>query len=40
MTREDSSKRDFVGADYRKLRNIRNNYLQNPQVQKTSISPE
>ena len=35
MTKEDSSKRDFVGADYRKLRNIRNNYLQDRQVQKT-----
>jgi hypothetical protein len=35
MTKEDSSKRDFVGADYRKLRNARNNYLQDRQVQKT-----
>ena len=35
MTKEDSSKRDFVGADYRKLRNIGNNYLQDRQVQKT-----
>ena len=35
MTKEDSSKRDFVGADYRKLRNIRNNYLQDRQLQKT-----
>jgi hypothetical protein len=35
MTKEDSSKRDFVGADYRKLRNIRNNYLQDRQIQKT-----
>jgi len=35
MTKEDSSKRDFVGADYRKLRNIRNNYLQDRQAQKT-----
>ena len=35
MTKEDSSKRDFVGADYRKLRNIRNNYLQDRKVQKT-----
>lgn len=35
MTREDSSKRDFVGPDYRKLRNIRNNYRQDRQVQKT-----
>ncbi|TMA86441.1 MAG: Rieske 2Fe-2S domain-containing protein, partial [Deltaproteobacteria bacterium] len=35
MTKEDSSKRDFVGPDYRKLRNIRNNYLQDRQIQKT-----
>jgi hypothetical protein len=35
MTKEDSSKRDFVGVDYRKLRNIRNDYLQDRQVQKT-----
>jgi hypothetical protein len=35
MTKEDSSKRDFVGADYRKLRNRRNNYLQDRQVQKS-----
>ena len=35
MTKQDSSKRDFVGADYRKLRNIRNNYLQDRQIQKT-----
>ena len=35
MTKEDSSKRDFVGPDYRKLRNIRNNYFQDRQVQKT-----
>ena len=35
MTKEDSSKRDFVGTDYRKLRNIRNNYLQDRQIQKT-----
>ena len=32
---EDSSKRDFVDADYRKLRNIRNNYLQDRQAQNT-----
>jgi phthalate 4,5-dioxygenase len=35
MTKEDSSKRDFVDGDYRKLRNMRNNYLQDRQVQKT-----
>jgi phenylpropionate dioxygenase-like ring-hydroxylating dioxygenase large terminal subunit len=35
MTREDSSKRDFVDTNYRKLRNLRNNYLQDRQVQKT-----
>jgi len=35
MTKEDSSKRDFVGPDYQKLRNIRNNYLQDRKVQKT-----
>ena len=35
MTKEDSSKRDCVGPDYRKLRNIRNNYLQDRNVQKT-----
>jgi phenylpropionate dioxygenase-like ring-hydroxylating dioxygenase large terminal subunit len=34
MTREDSSKRDFVGPDYRKLRNSRNNYLQDRDIQK------
>jgi hypothetical protein len=34
ITKEDSSKRDFVGSDYRKLRNSRNNYLQDRQVQK------
>ena len=35
MTREDSSKRDFVDRDYRKLRNPGNNYLQDRQMQKT-----
>jgi len=35
MTKQDSSKRDFVGADYRKLRNLSNNYLQDRQMQKT-----
>jgi hypothetical protein len=35
MTKDDSSKRDFVGADYRKLRNLSNNYLQDRQMQKT-----
>lgn len=32
---EDSSKRDFVGADYKKLRNRRNNYLQDRAMQKS-----
>jgi phenylpropionate dioxygenase-like ring-hydroxylating dioxygenase large terminal subunit len=31
--KEDSSKRDFVDADYKKLRNKRNNYLQNRDMQ-------
>lgn len=35
ITKEDSSKRDFVGADYKKLRNPRNNYLQDRERQKT-----
>jgi len=35
MTKDDSSKRDFVGAGYRKLRNLSNNYLQDRQMQKT-----
>ena len=35
MTKEDSSKRDFVGPDYKKLRNRRNHYLQDRQAQKT-----
>jgi phthalate 4,5-dioxygenase oxygenase subunit len=34
MTKEDSSKRDFVGPDYRKIRNIDNNYLQDREMQK------
>jgi len=34
FTKEDSSKRDFVGPDYRKLRNLRNNYLQDRGAQK------
>jgi hypothetical protein len=35
MTKEDSSKRDFVGPDYIKIRNLRNNYLQDREVQRT-----
>jgi phthalate 4,5-dioxygenase len=35
MTKEDSSKRDFVGPGYRKIRNLANRYLQDRQVQKT-----
>jgi phthalate 4,5-dioxygenase oxygenase subunit len=35
MSKDDSSKRDFVGPDYKKIRNIRNNYLQDRQTQKT-----
>ena len=35
MTKEDSSKRDFVDAGYRKLRNVGNNYLQDRELQKT-----
>jgi phenylpropionate dioxygenase-like ring-hydroxylating dioxygenase large terminal subunit len=35
MTREDSTKREFVDANYRKLRNLRNNYLQDRRAQKT-----
>jgi len=34
MTKEDSSKRDFVGPGYRKIRNLGNNYLQDREVQK------
>jgi phthalate 4,5-dioxygenase oxygenase subunit len=33
--KDDSSKRNFVGPDYKKIRNIRNNYLQDRQGQKT-----
>jgi phthalate 4,5-dioxygenase len=33
--KDDSSKRNFVGPDYKKIRNIRNNYLQDRQAQKT-----
>ena len=33
--KEDSSKRDFVDANYKKLRNQRNNYLQDRERQKT-----
>lgn len=36
MTKEDSSKRDFVGPGYRKIRNLSNNYLQDRHVQKTA----
>lgn len=35
FTQDDSSKREFVGPDYRKLRNIRNDYLQDRKAQKT-----
>jgi phenylpropionate dioxygenase-like ring-hydroxylating dioxygenase large terminal subunit len=35
FSREDSSKRDFVDADYKKLRNRRNHYLQDRERQKT-----
>jgi phthalate 4,5-dioxygenase len=34
-SKDDSSKRNFVGPDYKKIRNIRNNYLQDRQAQKT-----
>ena len=36
FSKEDSSKRDFVDASYKKLRNQRNNYLQDRERQKTS----
>ncbi len=35
FSKEDSSKRDFVDAGYKKLRNQRNNYLQDRERQKT-----
>ena len=35
FSKEDSSKRDFVDASYKKLRNQRNNYLQDRERQKT-----
>ena len=35
FSKEDSSKRDFVDASYKKLRNKRNNYLQDRERQKT-----
>ncbi len=35
FSKEDSSKRDFVDAGYKKLRNKRNNYLQDRERQKT-----
>jgi phthalate 4,5-dioxygenase len=39
MTKEDSSKRDFVGPGYRKIRNLANNYLQDREMQrKTNFS--
>jgi hypothetical protein len=34
MTKEDSSKRDFVGPGYRKIRNLGNNYLQDRKIQR------
>ena len=34
-SKDDSSKRNFVGADYKKIRNIRNNYLQEREAQRT-----
>ena len=34
MTKEDSSKRDFVGPGYRKIRNLDNNYLQDRAMQR------
>ena len=34
-SKDDSSKRNFVSPDYKKIRNIRNNYLQDRQAQKT-----
>jgi len=33
---KDSSKRDFIGPDYRKIRNRANNYLQNREAQKST----
>ena len=33
-TKDDSTKRNFVGPDYKKIRNLRNNYLQDRAAQK------
>ena len=38
ITKQDSSKRDFVVADYRRLRNSRRNYLQDLSHQKCFYS--